>query len=56
VIDIHCHILPDVDDGPKSWDVSVEMCRIAAADGITHIVATPHSNDRYPYDRVSPLN
>jgi protein-tyrosine phosphatase len=53
VIDIHCHILPDVDDGPKSWDVSVEMCRIAAADGITHIVATPHSNDRYPYDRVS---
>jgi len=51
VIDIHCHILPDVDDGPKSWDVSLEMCRMAAADGITHIVATPHSNDRYTYDR-----
>ena len=27
------------------------MCRIAAADGITHMVATPHANDRYPYDR-----
>ncbi len=51
MIDIHCHILPDVDDGPKSWDVSVEMCRMAFVDGITDIVATPHSNDRYTYDR-----
>lgn len=50
VIDIHCHILPEVDDGPKSWEVSVEMCRMAAADGVTHMVATPHSNDRYPFD------
>jgi protein-tyrosine phosphatase len=51
VIDIHSHILPEVDDGPKSWDVSVAMCRMAAADGITHQVATPHANDRYHYDR-----
>jgi protein-tyrosine phosphatase len=51
VVDIHSHILPEVDDGPKSWDVSVAMCRAAAADGITHMVATPHANDRYPYDR-----
>jgi protein-tyrosine phosphatase len=51
VIDIHCHILPEVDDGPKSWEVSVEMCRMAASDGVTHIVATPHCNDRYEYDR-----
>jgi protein-tyrosine phosphatase len=51
VFDIHCHILPEVDDGPKSWDIAVEMCRMAAADGITHIVATPHANDRYVYDR-----
>ncbi len=51
VIDIHCHILPEVDDGPKSWDVAQEMCRIAVADGITHIVATPHANNRYHYDR-----
>jgi protein-tyrosine phosphatase len=51
MIDIHCHILAEVDDGPRSWDVSVEMCRMAAADGIEHIVATPHANDRYPYDR-----
>jgi protein-tyrosine phosphatase len=51
VVDIHSHILPEVDDGPKSWDVSVAMCRAAAADGITHQVATPHANDRYHYDR-----
>ena len=51
MIDIHCHILADVDDGPKSRDVSEAMCRMAAADGIEHIVATPHANERYPYDR-----
>ena len=52
MVDIHSHILPEVDDGPKSWDVSVAMCRAAAADGITHMVATPHANDRYHYDRA----
>lgn len=52
MIDVHCHILPEIDDGPKSWDVSVEMCRMAAADGITHLVATPHSNDRYHFDHT----
>lgn len=51
MIDIHCHILPEVDDGPKSWDMAETMCRMAAQDGITHIVATPHANDRYFYDR-----
>jgi len=51
VVDIHSHILPEVDDGPKSWDVCVAMCRAAAADGITHMVASPHANDRYHYDR-----
>lgn len=51
MIDIHCHILPEVDDGPRSWDVCESMCRMAAADGIQHIVATPHANERYHYDR-----
>lgn len=51
VFDIHSHILPEVDDGPKTWEVALEMCRMAAADGITHMVATPHANDRYKYDR-----
>jgi len=51
VIDIHCHILPEVDDGPKSWETAESMCRMAAQDGIEHMVATPHANDRYFYDR-----
>jgi protein-tyrosine phosphatase len=51
VVDIHSHILPEVDDGPKTWDMCVAMCHAAAADGITHMVATPHANDRYHYDR-----
>jgi protein-tyrosine phosphatase len=52
VVDIHSHILPEVDDGSTSWETSVAMCRMAAADGITHQVATPHANDRYHYDRA----
>jgi len=51
VIDIHSHILPKVDDGSKSWDMSLEMCRMAADDGIEHIVATPHANERFRYNR-----
>lgn len=51
VTDIHCHILPGVDDGSKDWATTLEMCRIALTDGIRHIVATPHANYRYAYDR-----
>ncbi len=51
MVDIHCHILAEVDDGPKSWDVSEQMCRLAVSSGTDHIVATPHANDRYAYDR-----
>lgn len=51
MVDIHSHILPSVDDGAKSWEIAVEMCRMAAADGITHIVASPHSNEEFSYDR-----
>jgi protein-tyrosine phosphatase len=53
MIDIHCHILPGIDDGAASWETSVEMCRMAAEDGTTHIVATPHANDHYSYDRTA---
>lgn len=51
MVDIHCHIIPGVDDGSRTWEMTREMCRIAADDGIRHIVATPHCNDEYPYDR-----
>ena len=46
MIDIHCHILPGVDDGPADMTESIRMARIAAADGITTIVATPHLKER----------
>ena len=45
MIDIHCHILPGIDDGPSQLSESVRMAEIAAADGIHTIVATPHLND-----------
>lgn len=51
MVDLHCHILPEVDDGATSWEVALEMCNMAVQDGITHIVATPHANNRYSYDR-----
>src|SRR5262249_20936138 len=51
MVDIHCHLLPNVDDGPRSWDICLQMCEMAQADGIEHIVATPHANDEFRYDR-----
>ncbi len=49
MIDIHCHPLPEVDDGAETFEDAVAMCRMAAADGVTHIVATPHCNYQYPF-------
>jgi len=48
VIDLHAHVLPGVDDGPDSLEVSLEMLREAAAEGITVVAATPHVRDDYP--------
>ncbi len=42
--DIHCHILPGVDDGAESLADSLEMARMAAESGVHTIVATPHCN------------
>src|SRR5271157_4690823 len=42
MLDLHCHILPGVDDGAASLDVSLAMARFCLHDGITHVVATPH--------------
>jgi protein-tyrosine phosphatase len=42
MIDIHCHILPALDDGPLDIEGSLAMARVAAEDGIRVIVATPH--------------
>jgi protein-tyrosine phosphatase len=45
MIDIHAHILPSLDDGPETIEESIELCKVAANDGIKTIVATPHSKD-----------
>jgi protein-tyrosine phosphatase len=41
-VDIHCHILPGLDDGSRDMATSITMARIAVADGTTAVVATPH--------------
>ncbi|MCT0042931.1 CpsB/CapC family capsule biosynthesis tyrosine phosphatase [Weissella confusa] len=42
MIDIHTHLLPGIDDGSESLDVSLQMARDAVADGVTHALMTPH--------------
>lgn len=41
-IDIHCHCLPGLDDGPQNMKQSLALCRVLAADGVSVVVATPH--------------
>lgn len=53
MIDIHSHVLPGIDDGSRSWEMTLEMCRMAKEDGTTHIVCTPHANFEYDYNRES---
>lgn len=45
MIDIHAHVLPGLDDGPLDIVEAIRMCRIAASDGISTIVATPHTGN-----------
>ena len=54
MIDIHCHMLPGIDDGPEGLDESIEMARLAVANGITEAVVTPHIHaGRYDNTRES---
>lgn len=48
--ELHFHLLPGVDDGPASIEESVELARMATADGTETIVATPHVNSFYATD------
>lgn len=61
MIDIHCHILFGIDDGARDFDETMNMCSIAAEDGITAIIATPHyvageSTNADFHDRLSMIN
>ncbi|MCD7945619.1 MAG: hypothetical protein LUF81_03275 [Clostridiales bacterium] len=44
MIDLHAHILPGVDDGSQSLEMSLEMARLAVASGVQHMALTPHCN------------
>lgn len=58
MLDLHSHILPDVDDGPSTMEESVEMAVMAYEDGTRTIVATPHNrdvNERSSISAVIPL-
>jgi protein-tyrosine phosphatase len=48
VIDLHCHVLPGIDDGARTVEESVALARAAALEGVSTIVATPHVSARYP--------
>lgn len=47
MIDIHSHILPGIDDGARTLEQSLALCRMAAEDGIEATVCTPHVDFRY---------
>jgi len=47
LFDIHTHILPAIDDGPRTIEAAITAIMALAAEGVTDIVATPHFNDRY---------
>ncbi len=40
--DIHCHVIPGVDDGPKTLEQALELCRLAVNEGCDKLIATPH--------------
>lgn len=64
MIDVHCHLLPEVDDGSQDAEMTLEMARMAWDNGTEVIIATPHCNipgtppnfpDRELYDRFLAL-
>lgn len=53
MIDLHCHLLPGIDDGAVDLETSLQMARMAVADGITVIACTPHIMPGY-YENTGP--
>jgi protein-tyrosine phosphatase len=50
-VDIHCHLLPGIDDGAKDWDESLAMAGLAASEGAAVVVATPHQLGNFGQNR-----
>lgn len=52
MIDLHCHLLPGIDDGPATMEQALDLARAAVADGITHSVLTSHVHpEQFPNQR-----
>jgi len=49
MIDIHCHILPKLDDGAESMEIACGMAEMAIEDGVTHIIGTPHASPAWKF-------
>jgi protein-tyrosine phosphatase len=50
MVDLHHHLLFGLDDGADTIETSVAMARLAVADGLTHVVCTPHASGKYSFD------
>ena len=50
MVDLHNHLLPGLDDGSPDLETSVQMARMAADDGLTHMVCTPHASHQFHFD------
>lgn len=46
-VDVHCHCLPNLDDGPASVEEALALCRVLALDNVSTVVATPHQLGRF---------
>ncbi len=53
-IDIHCHVMPGVDDGSPNVETSLKMLEIAEKNGISHMILTPHHKPMH--HNVSPAH
>jgi protein-tyrosine phosphatase len=55
VIDLHCHLLPGIDDGPRDMDEAVALATETVRDGVRVLAATPHARDDHPGVHVDEL-
>jgi protein-tyrosine phosphatase len=50
MVDVHCHILPGLDDGAADIQESLAMAQCAIDEGVTHVVGTPHSSSQFSFN------
>jgi protein-tyrosine phosphatase len=52
VVDTHCHLVPGVDDGPRTTSDAVALAKSLEAEGVYHVVCTPHYSRQFPTDQA----